>query len=83
LLLSIRHWTPRGREIGTMRDDRLPEQPKERNSLRWEYQTKRDEKLFDISWLQDDGRRTHFRTTWQRDLAVWRARYKVRMEAIE
>jgi hypothetical protein len=53
-----------------------------REDLRFEYQTRRDERLFDVAWLQDDGRRAHFRTTWRRDLALEHARYKTRMEAL-
>lgn len=68
---DVTRMMPRDSERGGHRED-----------LRWEYQTKRDEKLFDIAWLRDDGRRSHLRIGWQRDLAVWRARYKARMEAL-
>jgi hypothetical protein len=52
----------------------------ENSGLRWEYQTRRDERLFDRMWLQDDGRRALFLAGWRHDLAVERARYKARLE---
>lgn len=66
-----------------MSDYILPEQPAVlREGLRFESDTRRDDKLYDRSWLQDAGRRATFRATWQRDLALEHARYKARMEAL-
>ena len=80
-MLSIRYGSSRV-EVGTVSDVPDTGPIDMREGLRWQYQTARDERLFEIAWLQDDGRRTAFRAGWQHDLALEHARYKARMEAL-
>jgi hypothetical protein len=48
----------------------------ENTDLRWEYQTKRDERLFRASWYVD------FRARWKADLEREHQQFRSRMEAI-
>jgi hypothetical protein len=76
--LSVRHWTPRGREVGTMSADQIPYEPEVslRPTLRFESDTIRDNRRYAAGWFAD------FRARWRADLELARVRFKARMEAL-
>lgn len=60
-----------------MSDDRLPEQPAVlREGLRFESDTRRDDKLYERGWFLD------FRARWKADLERERLIFQARMEAL-
>lgn len=76
-VLSVRYWHAPGVEIGTVSDNVPDTGPIDmREGLRWEYQTLRDERLFEAGHFAD------FRKRWQDALAAERLVFKARMDAL-
>lgn len=48
----------------------------ENTATRWEYQTKRDERLFHAAWFAD------FKERWKHDLYTERLNFQARMDAL-
>ncbi len=75
-MLSVRYWDAPRWEVDTVSDVPDTGPIEMREGLRWQYQTLRDDRLFAAGWFAD------FRLKWRNDLALERARYKARMEAL-
>lgn len=60
-----------------MNAERIPEQPTLRGGLRFESDTRRDDRLYERGWFVD------FRARWRADLERERLIFVARMEAIK